>query len=101
EKDGAEIEIAAAVLVEEVEQVPGNRAVGGERGDQTQPVAEHEGGPAGVDQQVVEQGGERQQREADQPQPRHDQRVELDEARALAPFRLGGIDLKIERAAGV
>jgi len=40
----------------------------------------------------VEERGQRDQYEAGETQARHDQHVELDETRALAPFRFGGIE---------
>src|SRR5262249_46664471 len=78
-----------------------DRAVDGERGDQPEPVAPDEGVPAGIDQRVVEQRGGRDQREAEQAEPGHDQRVDLDEPRALAAFRFGRSGLEVERAAEI
>ena len=96
EEHRSQVEVRLDLFVEQVEQVPRDEAVDRDPGDQTQPGAERERPEARVNQGVVQERRGEQQREPEQPQAWHDQRVELDETRALAPFRLGGIDLQVE-----
>ena len=91
--------MAAGLFVEQIEDVPGNQAVDGQQDDEPPPVRPGERLEAGLDEGVVEQRGGGDKGETEQSQPRNQQRIELDEARALAPFRFGGIYLQIEGAA--